>query len=211
MTYIKIFLLLFIIVSCCSCSGKLFNQVTFWTFTPRLECYFSDFKIKKGKWYQTSDKTSYTGFYFLFAMDVLYNKYPETHITLEILKQLEQTDTIINQNITSLKEFQYSTQENYSKLASRDDDKWYFGWAPYIYRLKSPLTNNVFVFTNVGCLIYVFLAVDNFRPVYLKDLTFAEERALEKEFETELLPKIRECVNKTNYLIKHGIWKEDLE
>ncbi len=199
----KLFVILVAII-CCGCSGKLFNKATFWTFTPRLECYSSDFKIR-------NIGNNYPGHYFREAMDVLYYKYPETHITLEILQQLEKTDTIINWNLTSLKEFQYSSQENYSKLASRDDDMWYVGWAPFTYRLKSPSTNNVFVFTFAGCLIYVFMASDNYKPYYLKDLTFKEEKAIEKEFETELLPKIRECVKKVNYFIKHKVWREDLE
>ena len=203
MKNIKVLLILLVAISCYSCSGKLFNKITGKYLYRNIECYYSafDLTIYGNDMYDIRN-----------AMEVLFHKYPETNISLEILKQLENTDTIlgINGKRPSLKELQHSSQKEFSKLASRDDNLSHFGWW-VIYRLKSPTTNNVFVFNSSGCIICVFMASDNFKPYYLQDFTFAEEKAIEKEFEKELLPKIEECIKKVQYLKKYRIWREDLE
>ena len=202
MNNIKVLLILLVAISCYSCSGKLYNEFAFYCIKERnIESYsaFVNFELHTEV--------------FREAMDVLYHKYPETHISLEILKQLEITDTILQYNRPSLKTLQYSSQGNYSYLTLRDSIPVRDGilegyW--YVYRLKSPSTNNVFVISYQG-LLCVHIASDSFRPYYLKDFTFAEEKAIEKEFETELLPKIEECIKKVQYLLKYKIWREDLE
>ncbi len=184
MNNIKKLLVLLVAIICCGCSGKLLNEITCNCLFRDIECYFSDFKIR------VSDNVLSD---FRIAMEVLYYKYPETHITLDILQQLEKTDTVLNMERPSLKTLQYSSQKNYAKLASRDN----IPMGPiyrYIYRLKSHATGNVFVFTTSGCLTCVFIASDNYKPCYLKDFTFKEEKAIEQEFEAELLPKIKECI-----------------
>ena len=206
----KLFLFL-IIINCCACSGKLYNRFEWWLGENGIERYYHIilFYEENGTIFRISKEG------FQDAMDVLYHKYPETHISLVILQQMEKTDTVLRLERPSLKTLQYSSQENYSKLASRDSIPVQDGilrgyWN--VYRLKSPSTNNVFVYTQAhGGLLCVHIASNDYRPVYIKDLTFAKERALEKEFETELLPKIVESLEKIKYLHKHRIWQEDLE
>ena len=209
MNRIKVLLIFFVIIFCWGCSGKLYNQFEWWLGENGIKRYYDIFGFfeENGKYFM------YPPDIFIKTMDIVYYKYPETHISLEMLKQLERTDTVLRLKRPSLKTLQYSSQENYSRLVFRDsvptqDGRYYW----HLYRLRSPSTNNVFVFSNSrGGLFCVHIASDDFRPVYLKDLTFAEKKTITDEFETELLPKIKESLNKVKYLWKYGIWREDLE
>ena len=196
-------ILLLISIICCSCSSKLDNKLNWWMGQPEIKKYTElmfSYDKNGNSWFISKE-----GFHSI--MELVYEKYPETHISLEILKQMEQTDTVLRLQRPSLRELQYSSKINYSKLASYDSIpvqmqrlKGYW----YVYRLKSPATNNVFVLKNGYDLLCVHIASNDYSPVYLKDLNFEMKKAILKDFETNLLPILLECKKKIE---DNLIWK----
>ncbi len=103
----KMFVLLVAII-CCGCSGKLYNKFEFNCLSePAIETY--------SFWYELEPE------YFREAMDVLYYKYPETHITLEILKEMEiDSSEYLNKGII------YKVTVILQKLKSQLINSWLF-------------------------------------------------------------------------------------
>jgi hypothetical protein len=131
------------------------------------------------------------------AMMLLYNKHFETHITPEILKKIA---THYPPRIYAT----LSDSVNYAKLFFRSDTTTSSGvtWSYYavtsekdnIFRIMWRDPNVYGLYRFYITLRSADLAYNGYKHEVLYNMTCKERKIIQQEFETDILPKIHECL-----------------
>lgn len=136
---------------------------------------------------------------FNAAMDIFYEQYPEYRVNLDILKLMEIGSMDTRYKFSDSLDFQ-------CRFFRRDqigyDSKGTFVFTFYLLKSKK---NNIFAFEAKDRIYYnngsfniilsdVLFAEKNYKFIVSWKLLRAEKKMAKKEFETDILPKIQECL-----------------
>jgi NAD-dependent SIR2 family protein deacetylase len=133
------------------------------------------------------------------AMEELFIRYPEVHVTIDILKKQEAHQALYTNNYDKL-----SDSVNYKMIYFKRNQR-LRGEEPWFsYRVMS-MSQNIFALRGANWGLYddgryiisiygASLARDDYKSKAMWEFSTRERKELKREFKVDILPKIQECL-----------------